>query len=77
MSAADFDLPPDLETLLQQVCQERGIAPREHDGLRTLLQSPPESWPTCCRAECKPCVDDQVRVVREVLARRALLFDEA
>jgi hypothetical protein len=76
MSAEDFDLPADLETLLQQVCHERGIAAREHDGLRTLLQSPPESWPSCCRAECKPCIDDHARVAREVLARRALPLDE-
>jgi hypothetical protein len=75
MSAADFDLPPDLEALLQQVCHEHGIPARQHDGLRSLLQSPPESWPICCRAECTPCVDEEARVAREILARRALRSD--
>jgi hypothetical protein len=75
VSATDFNLAVELEALLQLVCKERGIAPREHDGLRALLQSAPEQWPTCCRAHCHPCVDDQVLVVREILTRFAKIED--
>jgi hypothetical protein len=56
---------------LQLICKERGIATREHDALRALLQSAPEQWPVCCRGECHPCVDEQVRIVRDILTRFA------
>ena len=69
MSARDFDLPAELEALLQKVCSERGIPSRLHDELRLLLAQPPETWPTCCKASCAPCVDDQARIAREVLSR--------
>jgi len=69
MSAADFDLPAALETLLQQVCTERGVPVRHHDELRLLLRTPTERWPACCKASCYPCVDDRTRIAREILAR--------
>ena len=71
MSAADFDLPAALETLLAQVCNERGVPERHKDELRLLLCTPPEDWPVCCKASCHPCVDDQMRVAREILKRFA------
>jgi hypothetical protein len=71
MGILDFDLPAELEALLQQVCRERGVPARYIDELRLLLQEPPERWPACCKGNCVPCVDDQTRIAREVLARWA------
>lgn len=69
MSASDFDLPPALETLLLEVCRAYGVVRREEDAIRMLVASPPGEWPKCCGAACRPCVDEQVSVAREVLAR--------
>lgn len=69
MAAKDFDLPAELETLLQQVCTERAVPRRRHDELRNLLREPQTNWPACCKGQCDPCVDDQVRIACEVLRR--------
>lgn len=69
MAAEDFDLPVELEQLLQQVCRERAVPRRRHDELRALLRQPQTSWPECCKGQCDPCVDDQARIAREILAR--------
>jgi hypothetical protein len=69
VGARDFDLPEPLEALLVAECEARGVAERSRDELRMLLSSPPESWPTCCRGSCQPCVDEQTSVARAILAR--------
>jgi len=69
MSADDFHLPAELETLLLQVCAERDVPARRHDEIRSLVQTPRESWPACCGASCQPCVEESKEVAREVLAR--------
>lgn len=69
MSARDFALPADLESLLQQVCAEREVPVRRHDELRSLLLTPRQRWPACCLGQCKPCIDDQTRIAGEVLSR--------
>ena len=71
MSAEDFELPPSLEALLQEVCAEQGVPRRRHDELRLLLHQPQSSWPRCCGAACEPCVEDQAAIAREILARHA------
>ena len=69
MGDARFDLPDELEALLQQVCKEEGVPARRLDELRLLVSSEPSSWPLCCGGSCTPCVDDQKAIAREVLAR--------
>jgi hypothetical protein len=69
MSAHDFDLPPALEALLQQVCAEEGVPARRLDEIRELVGTPPGTWPACCGSSCQPCVEDQKSVARLVLAR--------
>ena len=71
MSAEDFDLPPELEALLQEVCAEQNVPRRRQDELRLMLQQPESSWPRCCGGGCVPCVEDQTAIAREILARRA------
>lgn len=73
MSASDFDLPPALEALLQQVCSEQGLASRRHDEIRQLVQSTVESWAVCCGGSCEPCVEASKATARLVLARWAEL----
>lgn len=69
MSARDSGLSPTLEATLQEVCAEARVPVRRHDELRTLLASPPESWPRCCGASCHPCIDEQADLARTILAR--------
>ncbi len=69
MSAEDFDLPAELETLLQGVCAEQAVPRRRHDEIRALLESRPSAWPLCCRGSCEPCVEESKRLAAEVLAR--------
>ena len=69
MSAQDFDLPPQLEALLQAVCAEEGVPARRHDDIRSLVESPSSTWPACCGANCQPCVEDSKSIAREILAR--------
>ena len=68
MSAADYNLPPDLEALLQQICREQHIPPRQHDELRSLITTPQSTWPACCGGSCNPCVEDPKITAREILA---------
>jgi len=69
MSADDYDVPADLEALLQEVCREQGVPPRQHDELRSLVTTPQSSWPACCGGSCSPCVEDPKSIAREILAR--------
>jgi hypothetical protein len=69
VSADDFRLPAALETMLEQVCAAQGVAPREHDAIRALVAVPPATWPACCGAACRPCVEEQKSLAREILAR--------
>ena len=69
MGASDFDLPPGLEALVREVCRAQGVASREQDAIRTLVSSPPDTWVACCGAACRPCVEDQKSVAREILER--------
>jgi hypothetical protein len=69
MAAHHFDLPAELEALLQEVCAEERIPARRHDELRELVSTSPSSWPTCCGASCQPCVEDSKALAREILAR--------
>jgi hypothetical protein len=69
MSAADYNLPAELEALLQQICLEQNIPARQHDELRSLITSAPSTWPACCGGSCTPCVEDPKAVAREILAR--------
>jgi hypothetical protein len=69
MSAADYNLPDELEALLQLICLEQNIPARQHDELRSLITSPPSTWPACCGGSCTPCVEDPKAVAREILAR--------
>ena len=68
MAARDFDLPAELEALVQRVCGEHGIASRSHDEIRWLVQTPVAEWPVCCGASCQPCVEASKELAREVLA---------
>jgi hypothetical protein len=68
MSATDYNLPAELEALLQQICREQNIPERQHDELRSLITSPQSSWPACCGGSCSPCVEDPKSIAREVLA---------
>jgi hypothetical protein len=69
MAASDFDLAPDLDALVVEVCRAHGLPPREEDAIRSLVASPPATWPICCRGSCRPCIDDQKHVAHEVLRR--------
>jgi hypothetical protein len=71
MSAADYKLPADLEALLQEVCREQNVPPRQHDELRSLITTPQSTWPACCGGSCQPCVEDPKSIAREILARWA------
>ena len=69
MGASDFGLSADLEALLLEVCRREGVETRREDEIRALVASPPERWPACCGAACRPCVEDQKSIAREILAR--------
>lgn len=69
MGAAHFELPAELEALLQQVCSEEAVPARRQDELRLLLTGDPGDWPVCCGGSCSPCVEDVKAIAREVLAR--------
>jgi hypothetical protein len=69
MAAHHFDLPAELEALLQQVCAEENVPARRQDELRELVSTSPSSWPVCCGASCQPCVEDSKALAREILAR--------
>jgi hypothetical protein len=69
MGAQDFELPAQLEALLQEVCAEHGVPARRHDDIRALVESPSDTWPACCGASCSPCVEDSKSTARVILAR--------
>lgn len=69
MSASDFGLSAELDALIVEVCRREGVRSGREDEIRALVSSPPERWPTCCGAACRPCVEDQKSVAREILSR--------
>lgn len=69
MSASDFALPAELEALVIEACRREGVRSGREDEIRALVSSPVERWPACCGAACRPCVEDQKSLAREILAR--------
>ena len=71
MGAEHFDLPYALEQLLLEVCGEQSGPERQHDESRMLLARPSANWPACCGSDCRPCVDDQKAIAKQILGRWA------